>query len=268
VLTALLLFLGGLGAGVFGSLLGLGGGILLVPLLTVGFGYSIVSAVGTSLVCVVATSAGAASRYVRTGQADVRLGITLEVATATGALAGGFVAGIIPERLLAGFFALLLLYTAYTLGRRALAPTPAGTAPEARSWARAGEEAPAYRTTRLPAAMAGSLGAGVISALLGIGGGIVKVPIVHLVMGAPMHVSVATSNFIIGVTAATGAYVYLFRGEISPAVAGPVVLGVALGAAAGARISGRVSGRWLSFVFLAVLLFTAFQMAQRALGAA
>jgi uncharacterized membrane protein YfcA len=83
-----------------------------------------------------------------------------------------------------------------------------------------------------------------------------------------MHVSVATSNFIIGVTAATGAYVYLFRGEISPAVAGPVVLGVALGAAAGARISGRVSGRWLSFVFLAVLLFTAFQMAQRALGAA
>jgi uncharacterized membrane protein YfcA len=260
----LLLFAGGLGAGLFGSLLGLGGGILLVPMLTVGFGYSIVSAVGTSLVCVVATSAGAASRYVRTGQADVRLGVTLEVATAIGALVGGFVAGVVPERLLAAVFAILLLQTAYTLGRSTRRPV-ADEDGEARPWAREGVDAPAYRTRRLPAAMAGSLGAGVLSALLGVGGGIVKVPIVRLVMGAPMHVAVGTSNFIIGVTAATGAYVYLFRGEISPAVAGPVVLGVAIGAAAGARISSRVSGRWLAYVFLAVLFYTAVQMALRAL---
>jgi uncharacterized membrane protein YfcA len=266
MLTALLLLVGGFGAGVFGALLGLGGGVLLVPLLTIGFGYSIVTAVGTSLVCVVATSAGAASLYVRTGQADVRLGIKLEIATALGALAGGFLAGVLSERLLAGLFAGLLIYTAVALGRRAL---EGGQQEEAhvRSWAR-DEEAPTYRARRLPLAMLGSLGAGIISALLGIGGGIVKVPIVNLVMGAPMHVATATSNFIIGVTAATGAYAYLFRGEIHPAVTGPVVLGVAMGAAAGARVSSRLSARWLAAVFLVILLYTALEMALRALGAA
>ena len=263
----LLLAAAGLAAGSFGAMLGLGGGILIVPLLTLAFGYPLTTAVATSLVCVIATSTGAAARNVRTGRADVRLGLTLESGTVVGALTGGLVAGLLPERVLAGLFAVLMLYTAFTMARGLRRP-PAGdeaieivdpSAPD-------GPTAPAYRRLRLVPALAGSFVAGNVSGLLGIGGGAIKVPLVHLVMGAPIGVAVATSNFIIGVTAAAGAYAYLIRGDVDPGITGPVVLGVAAGAMLGARLGERISPRWLSVLFLFVVLYVAVQMALRAAG--
>jgi uncharacterized membrane protein YfcA len=266
--TELLLVIGGVVAGAFGALLGLGGGILIVPLLTLGFGVSLPAAVGTSLVCVIATSTGGAAVNVSAGRADVRLGIGLAAGTVIGAFTGSVLAGFLPERLLAGLFALLVAYTAVAMlrGLRGGAgqTEDAGVDPTAPD----GPEAPSYRSRQSPLAVGGSFVAGNVSSLLGIGGGVVTVPLVHLVMAAPMKVAVATSNYIIGITGAAGAYAYLFRGDVDPRQAAPVVLGVVAGAALGARLGARVRTPWLVVLFAAVLAYVAVQMAARALGAA
>ena len=263
----MLLFAGGVAGGLFGAVLGIGGGVLIVPLLTLGFNVPLAAAVGVSLVCVVATSTGAAAWNVRVGRADVRLAIFLEVGTVIGALAAGLAAPIIPERVLAGAFALLMVYVGFAMTRSGPAISRTATddstidpaAPD-------GPGAPAYRSHRLPEAVAGSVGAGVVSALLGVGGGIIKVPLLRLVMGAPLHVASATSNYVIGVTAAAGAYPYLLRGQVDAAIAGPIMLGVAAGAAAGAALAPRLRARWLARLFAAVAAFVAIQMALRAAG--
>jgi uncharacterized membrane protein YfcA len=279
----LLLAAGGFGAGVFGSLLGLGGGILIVPLLTVGFGVPFREAVGISLVCVIVTSSAAAGVYLERHAANLRLGMVLEVFTATGALLGGLVAFALPERVLAGLFAALLAWTAFTMLRpsrvAAAAATPddpvegpgaAGAdGPDAHSASPslADEIAgPGYRPRRLGAGAGGSLGAGMLSALLGVGGGIVKVPLMHLVMGVPLKVATATSNLMIGVTAAASAVVYLVRGGIDPYIAGPTAVGVFAGALVGSRLAARIDVRILRLLFVGVLTLTAAQMALRALG--
>lgn len=263
----LLLVLSGLVAGAFGALLGLGGGILIVPILTLGFDVPLIAAVGTSLICVIATSTGGAAVNVRAGRADIRLGIILGAGTVVGALTGAIVAGLLPERILAALFALLLVYTAFTMGRGALRRPADGSAQSPMKGAMPdGPSEPAYRYRRLPAAIGGSFVAGNVSGLLGIGGGIVTVPLIHLVMGAPMRIAVATSNFMIGITAAAGAYAYLFRGDVDATVAAPVVLGVAAGAAVGARISARIRPRWLIALFVVVVLYVAFQMTMRAVS--
>ncbi len=264
--TELLLVLSGLAAGAFGALLGLGGGILIVPILTLGFGVPLTTAIGTSLVCVIATSTGAAAINVRAGRADVRLGITLGAGTVVGAATGGVVAGVLPERILAGLFAAVLAYTAFTMVRGLRAAGPADAAPPANPAAPDGPDAPAYRSHRVPWAVGGSFLAGNVSGLLGIGGGVVTVPLIHLVVGAPIQVAVATSNFMIGITAAAGAYAYLFRGDVDPRQAAPVVLGVALGAALGAGVAGRFRSSWLVLLFVVVVAYVAVQMVLRALG--
>lgn len=267
-MEAVLLALGGLAAGAFGAVLGLGGGILLVPLLTLAFSLPLPAAAGTSLVSVIATSTGAAAHNVTARRADVRLGITLATGTVIGAAIGGLLAGVLPERALAGLFSALLAYTAVTMGRALVGGRPSvENEPPVDPAAPDGPDAPAYRGHRLPLALAGSLAAGNVSGLLGVGGGVVTVPLVHLVQRAPLHVAVATSNFMIGITAAAGAYAYLFRGDVDPAVAGPVVLGVAAGAAIGARLLGRLRATWLRLLFVAVLAYTAIQMGLRALEA-
>ncbi len=240
----LLMAVSGLVAGAFGAMLGLGGGILIVPLLTLGFDVPLSAAVGTSLICVIATSTGAAAINVRAGRADVRLGITLGAGTVVGALTGGVAAGFLPERVVAGLFAALLAYTALTMLQRLRGgESDAPDAPALDPAAPDGPDAPAYRSHRLPPALGGSFLAGNVSGLLGVGGGIVTVPLVHLVMGAPMKVAVATSNFMLGMTAAAGAYTYLFRGDVDPRVAAPMVVGVALGAALGASLGPRIRTR-------------------------
>ena len=263
--TDLLLALSGLAAGAFGALLGLGGGILIVPILTLGFDIPLTAAVGTSLICVIATSTGAAAINVRAGRADVRLGMTLGAGTVVGALTGAVVAGFLPERLLAALFAALLAYTAFTMARGLLRRGErADDDPNLDPAAPDGPRAPAYRARRLPVAVGGSFLAGNVSGLLGVGGGIVTVPLIHLVMGAPMRIAVATSNFMIGLTAAAGAYAYLFRGDVDPRLAAPVVLGVAAGAAIGAAMSARLRTSWLVALFVVVVLYVAVQMALRA----
>jgi uncharacterized membrane protein YfcA len=283
VIIGLLLAAGGFGAGVFGSLLGLGGGILLVPLLTVGFGVPFREAVGVSLVCVIVTSSAAAGVYLERHLANLRLGMLLEVFTATGALVGGLVAFLLPVRVLEGLFALLLAYTAIAMLQRRQSPPPApaadGLPTEPPPEAADPPDEPAaaqslaeeisglgYRPRRLRAGAAGSLGAGVVSALLGVGGGIVKVPLMHLVMGVPLKVATATSNLMIGVTAAASAIVYLLRGGIDPYVAGPTAVGVFIGAMVGSRVASRIDVRVLRLLFVGVLALTAVQMTLRALG--
>jgi uncharacterized membrane protein YfcA len=276
VIVGLILAGGGFGAGLFGSLLGLGGGILIVPLLTVGFGVPFREAVGVSLVCVIVTSSAAAGVYLERHLANLRLGMLLELFTASGALIGGLVAFLLPERALAGLFSLLLAYTAFSMLRRGGAPavTDAGdelgtadAALEPDPGELGGQLAgPGYRPRRLGVGAGGSLGAGIVSALLGVGGGIVKVPLMHLVMGVPLKVATATSNLMIGVTAAASAIVYLLRGGIDPYVAGPTAVGVFAGALVGSRIASRIDVRLLRLLFVGVLALTAVQMAARALA--
>lgn len=266
--TDLLLLLSGLAAGAFGALLGLGGGILIVPILTLGFGLPLAAAVGTSLVSVIATSTGAAAVNVRAGRADVRLGITLGLGTVVGALTGGLIAGFLPDRILAGLFAALLIYTALTMLRGLRAGRDEVATDTVDPAAPDGPDAPDYRSRHVPAAVGGAFLAGNVSGLLGIGGGVVTVPIVHLVMGAPIRIAVATSNYMIGITAAAGAYTYLLRGDLDPRQAAPMVLGVAGGAAIGAVAGARFRSSWLIVLFVVVLGYVAFEMAMRALAPA
>jgi uncharacterized membrane protein YfcA len=281
-----LLLAGGVGAGLFGSLLGLGGGILIVPLLTLAFGLPLLTAVGISLICVIVNSSAAAGVFLERRVANLRLGMTLELFTACGALVGGLVAFLLPERLLEGLFTVLLVYVAITMARRrdtpapppptAAAPTedPPGASVDDRDpGTELGGHAciaqlsgPGYRVHRLGFGIVGSVFAGVASALLGIGGGLIKVPVMHVIMGVPLRVATATSNLMMGITASAGAVIYLLRGGIDPYVAGPTAIGVFIGASIGSRAAHRIDLRILRGLFVAILLYTAWQMLQRAIA--
>ncbi len=284
---ALWLLAGGAAAGGFGSLLGLGGGVLLVPLLTLVFGLDLRAAVGVSLVSVIVTSSASAGVYLERNIANLRLGMTLELFTACGALVGGLVAFLLDEQLLAFLFSGLLVYVAITMLRarepapddgaqlrpdldvdddRHVEPLAAGDLASFRSAALARLSGEAYAVRNLGRGIVGSIGAGVVSALLGIGGGIIKVPLMHVGMGVPLRVATATSNLMIGVTAAASAVIYLFRDEIDPYIAGTVAIGVFMGASVGSRVAHRIELRFLNMLFVAVLLWTALQMFLKALG--
>jgi uncharacterized membrane protein YfcA len=278
MIVGLLLLAGGAAAGLFGSLLGLGGGILIVPLLTLGFGRPLREAVAISLVCVIVTSSAAAGAYLRGRVANLRLGAVLALFTASGALVGALIAFMLPERLLAGLFALLLAYVAATMARAGLRrPEPAPATGPGVDAARGSEDAtaglpagpldgPGYRVRRLVPASVASLGAGVTAALLGVGGGVINVPTMNLLMGVPLRVAAATSNLMIGVTAVASAIIYLLRGGLDPYLAAPTAIGVFVGASVGARVAHRIDIRVLRLLFVIVLVWTAFQMARRALG--
>jgi uncharacterized protein len=280
MLVGLAMIAGGSAAGLFGSLLGLGGGTLLVPVLTLGFGLPLREAVGVSLVSVIVTSSVSAAVYLERHTANLRLGMTLELFSALGAIVGGVLAFSLDERELAGLFALLLAYAAISMLRRrepdaASDVVPTATAPVSDAVAGTADpperlvdrlSGPGYRTGHLGLGMVGSVVAGVVSALLGIGGGTVKVPVMHLVMGVPLRVATATSNLMMGITASASAIIYLFRGGIDPYVAGPTAIGVFLGASVGSRVAHRIDVRILRLLFSAVLLYTAYQMLVKALG--
>ena len=267
------MIVGGAAAGVFGSLLGLGGGILIVPLLTLGFGLELREAVGVSLVSVIMTSSVAAGVYLERHVADLRLGMRLELFTAIGALVGGSIAFLIDERWLSALFAGLLAYVAISM-LRAKAPAPAMSpdvpAPPTESAAPAldgpAPDRPQYEVRNMPLGIVGATGAGVVSALLGIGGGIVKVPLMHLAMGVPLRVATATRNLMVGITAAASAVIYVNRGEVDPYVAGPTAIGVFIGASVGARVAHRIDLRILRWLFVVVLLYTAVQMLLRVMS--
>lgn len=268
--AVLVAFLVSIGAGGFGSLVGIGGGLIIVPVLSTLLGYDIKVAIAASLIGVIATSIAASGHYIATGIADRRLGVTLLVATALGGLTGGFVARYLDGQLLAILFGALLLFVAIQMTRQlrgsaALIHAAVTPGDEAHAFTSSYVEpttgqAIGYRAIRLPIGVAISYVAGNISGLLGVGGGIINVPTMNVVMNVPIRVATTTSTFMLGATAAASAMLYESTGQLDPLLAAPVALGVFLGARSGALLSKRVSPRQLRIVFIVVALFFAFQM--------
>lgn len=254
-------------AGVFGSMLGVGGGIIMVPMLSLAFGVPIKVAIATSIVCVIATSSMAQTAFVSRGMTNIRLGMLLEVATAVGAVAGGVTAVLIDGRVLQFCFVAVLVYIAWHMNRRGGNVTSARTGVlEAHYYDPAARRDVPYgvRRTRLGSVL--SLGAGNVSGLLGVGGGAFKVPIMNLVMGVPLKAAIATSNLMIGVTAASGAAIFYGRGYMDPYYAVPAALGILVGARLGPRLAVRLSARALGIIFQVVFLVFAVLMILRGLG--
>ena len=330
-LTALGLAAIGIFAGWLGAVVGIGGGVIIVPTLVLAFGFDTKVAIASSLVAVVATSAAAGSAYAGAGQTNMRLALVLEIATTIGGLAGGLVAVLIAPTVLDGIFAVVMLVTATLMFRgrdehgevneeaedaagAPAAPQPAtvaaatglggggagnlgelgigpdlepgpegdGAAGLVASGDRVGYEERGhlggayhdqqtgilvhYRAVRLWIGWAVSFLAGLLSGLLGVGGGFLKVPAMTLGMKVPIKVAAATSNFMIGVTAVASLFVYFARGYVLPFAAAPVALGIAVGAFVGAKSSQRVSGKTLGKILGAVLIFVALQMGLKAFG--
>ncbi len=261
-----LLGMGSIIAGFLGALTGLGGGVVIVPLLTLLFGVDIRYAIGASLVSVIATSSGAAAAYVKDGFSNIRIGMFLEVATTLGALFGAFLAIRVPTAAIAVIFGLVLLCAAYLSGRRQ--PEELGDGPPDRlaSLLRMNGSFPShggwesYSVHRVPTGFSLMFGAGTLSGLLGIGSGAVKVLAMDQAMRIPFKVSTTTSNFMIGVTAAASAGVYLSRGYIDPGVAMPVMLGVLAGSLLGSRTLIHANVRVLRYVFSAVIVLLGVEM--------
>ncbi len=271
------MFVAAVAAGLLGALAGLGGGILIVPLLTIGFGLDIRFAIGASIISVIATSSGAAAAYVRDHLTNIRVGMLLELATTFGAVTGAYVAALLNASVLFILFGLVLLFsvlpTISKLGEDVPADVEddwlsgrlglASTYPD-RSL---GREVP-YRVSRVPLGFGMMYVAGVVSGLLGIGSGALKVLAMDTAMRLPMKVSTATSNFMIGVTAAASAGIYFWRGDVLPVVAAPVALGVLVGATTGAAFLVRFNNRTVRLIFLVVLVVVAIEMLWRGAGVA
>ena len=250
---------GALSAGFLGSLTGLGGGVVIVPLLSLVFRFDIHYAMGASLVSVIATSSGSAAAYLKEGFSNIRIGMFLEIATTLGALTGAYLATRAPTAAIAIVFGLVLIYSSVTSVRKRkerrhdLPPDRIahllrldGAFPEE-------GRTTSYRVRRVPLGFGLMFGAGTLSGLLGIGSGAVKVLAMDEAMGVPFKVSTTTSNFMIGVTAAASAGIYLTRGYIEPAIAMPVTLGVLAGSLLGAKVLVRANVRSIRWVFALVI---------------
>jgi len=261
-----LIGLGSLAAGFLGALTGLGGGVVIVPMLVLLFGVDIRYAAGASLVSVIATSSGAAAAYVREGYSNVRIGMFLEVATTTGALAGAFLAARLSSALISIVFGLVLLYSAYLSFRARHSPPESGGPDRLALRLKMDGSYPTlsgpepYHVRAVPLGFGLMVLAGAISGILGIGSGAFKVLALDRAMHIPFKVATTTSNFMIGVTAAASAGVYLHRGYIDPGLAMPVTLGVLLGALLGVRSLVRSNAVVLRIVFSAVIVFLAVEM--------
>ncbi len=265
-LFTLLIGLGGLAAGFLGALTGLGGGVVIVPLLALVFGVDIHYAIGASLISVIATSSGAAAAYVREGFSNIRIGMFLEIATTLGALVGAFLATVVSTGLIAVIFGLVLLFSAYLSSRPRPDHLEEGEGDPIARRLRMNSTYPihgrrqAYAVDHVPAGFSLMFVAGTLSGLLGIGSGAVKVLAMDQAMRLPFKVSTTTSNFMIGVTAAASAGIYLARGYIDPGLTMPVMLGVLAGSMLGARVLAGAQVRVLRIGFSLVILVLALEM--------
>lgn len=262
----------GTAAGLMGSMMGVGGGVLIVPVLSLFLGVPIHQAIAASAVAIIANSAAGAISYVRKGMANIRLGMTMETMTTVGAILGGFTAALLSREILSGIFAVLLvLMSVYVYlktrlkGGESDASGPLGLLGESFYDPYLKRDV-RYRVKNLPIGLGASLVAGNLSGLLGIGGGVIQVPAMTVAMGVPMKAAVATSNFMIGITACAGAYVHYIRGMVNPMVAVPVAVGVTLGAFVGSRLAPKVSGLSLTVTFAVIMLIFAVQMGLAAFG--
>src|SRR6202047_3354278 len=262
-----------MGAGFIGALSGLGGGVFIVPALLIFARIPMGIAVGASMISVVATSAGASVAFVRDGWTNLRVAMTLECATVTGAVTGAYLAGVVPSWVLELLFALMMLQSAYfTVTRKGDSIVPHSDALATRL--RLGGHMPAahggqgveYGVVSVPGGAVLMVVAGLMSGLLGIGSGALKVMAMDYVMHLPLEVSSATSNFMIGVTAGAGALVFLARGDAATVIAAPVAIGVTAGALAGSRVLPHLKVESLRIVFVIILLLIAAEMGWRALS--
>jgi uncharacterized protein len=267
----------GLAAGLIGSMTGLGGGVLIVPLLTIGFGLDIRVAVGASIVSIIATSSGAAAAYVRDRLTNIRIGMLLELGTTLGGLTGAYITGYLPSSALFILFGLVLLVSVVPTARRLGEELPSGVESDETALFlrlrssypdRASGREVAYEVKGVRAGLSMMYFAGVFSGLLGIGAGALKVLAMDTLMRLPMKVSTATSNFMIGVTAAASAGVYFWRGDVVPIVAAPVALGVLIGSSLGARLLLRFPNVTVRLIFIPVLAGVSIEMLLRGFGVA
>ncbi len=275
LLIVVLIFFSSIAAGLLGSLVGLGGGVLIVPLLTLVFKLPITFAIGVSIISVIATSSGASAAYVRDHLTNMRVGMFLELATTLGAISGAFLAALLAPALLGVIFGIILLVSAVPTLFRLGEELPQGvkndrladllTLSSSYPDHQLGREVD-YQVTRTPFGLAMMYIAGLISGLLGIGSGTFKVVAMDTLMRLPLKVSTATSNFMIGVTAAASAGIYFSRGDIPPLVAAPVALGILLGAPIGAHLLQHLSNKILRFIFLPVIVVAALEMILHGLG--
>lgn len=275
-METLWLFVAAFGASALGGVLGMASGIFIVPILTLLFGVDIHVAIGASIVSVIACSCGSAAPFLKGRLTNIRLAFVLETATTLGALTGVFLIGIVSTPVLYGLFAAILALSAKQMlaRRREVVDT---SEPNVKSWATVlrlhssfpdhamGREVP-YRVGRVPIGMALMYGAGLISALLGIGSGVLKIPAMDAALRLPIKVSSATSNFMIGVTAAASAGAYFVRGDIDIVIAGPIALGSVIGALLGARLLMGLPADRLRLFFVIVLTILAVQMFLSAFG--
>ncbi|HUW41904.1 MAG TPA: sulfite exporter TauE/SafE family protein [Rectinemataceae bacterium] len=270
-------------AGVIGSLLGLGGGIIVIPALTLFLHVDFRIAAGASIVSIIATSSGSAATYVKDRLSNIRVGMFLEILTSIGAVCGAFLAGVVKGSALYVVFALVLLYSLYPMGKKialelgwrlrphgkdqaeSLPPDPlaAKLGFSSTYYDPAAKREISYDLHHVPAGAGIMYFAGLASGLLGIGSGVFKVVALDTAMGMPMKASTATSNFMIGVTAAASAGIYFLRGDIDPLIAAPVALGVLAGSLVGTRLLARLAGASIRIIFFVVLAIIAIQMLLR-----
>jgi len=267
---ALVIFGVGSLAGLIGALFGLGGGILVVPILAIGFDVPMHTAIGTSLLCVIATSSAAASRNIRLGVANVRLGVLLEPWTVTGAILGGLIAHMLPGVTLMKIFGATIIALAVPMVRgvteSAAGPAKSRPSLEGSYYDEAIKSEVRYSVERLPVAMGVSSVAGVFSGLLGVGGGIIQVPALTLLCRMPMKAAAATSNFMMGVTAVASAVLYYGRGYVEATLAAACVIGVFVGSRAGVRVSDRLRGDAIRKAFAVVMVVIGIRFLVKAYG--
>lgn len=267
-------------AGFLGSLVGLGGGIIITPALTILFGFDIKYAIGASIVAVIATSSGSAIAFVKDHVSNMRVGMLLEVFTTAGGVVGALMAGVFSSKLLYIFFSLILLNSFYGMLKKTGLITKVKKEEEkvendkyaniyklnSTYYDKATGETVEYNVTNVPQGSLVMFGAGFASGLLGIGSGAFKVVALDTYMKLPIKVSTATSNFMMGVTATASALIYFFNGTINPAVAAPIAIGTLIGSRTGAKVMQRLDAKYIRYIFLPILLFTIINMFLKGLG--
>ena len=267
-------------AGFLGSLVGLGGGIIITPALTILFGFDIKYAIGASIVAVIATSSGSAIAFVKDHVSNMRVGMLLEVFTTAGGVVGALMAGVFSSKLLYIFFSLILLNSFYGMLKKTGLITKVKKEEEkvendkyadkyklnSTYYDKATGETVKYNVTNVPQGSLVMFGAGFASGLLGIGSGAFKVVALDTYMKLPIKVSTATSNFMMGVTATASALIYFFNGTINPVVAAPIAIGTLIGSRTGAKVMQRLDAKYIRYIFLPILLFTIINMFLKGLG--
>ena len=267
-------------AGFLGSLVGLGGGIIITPSLTILFGFDIKYAIGVSIVAVIATSSGSAIAFVKDHVSNMRVGMLLEVFTTAGGVVGALMAGVFSSKLLYIFFSLILLNSFYGMLKKTGLITKVKKEEEnvendkyadkyklnSTYYDKATGETVKYNVTNVPQGSLVMFGAGFASGLLGIGSGAFKVVALDTYMKLPIKVSTATSNFMMGVTATASALIYFFNGTINPVVAAPIAIGTLIGSRTGAKVMQRLDAKYIRYIFLPILLFTIINMFLKGLG--